>query len=377
MASNGSSIARIEAWAISFPLRSPLQFGDLRIDRRHYVVTRLTTRDGVEGVAYGLSRGAPIDLVVTELLGPLLLGQDGLDIPRLTERCRQAMVPLGWTGLLQRGMSLIDIGLWDIKARIAHLPLWRLIGGYRTSVPVMLVDGYAQANETAAGFAKRLGARAEEGIAAIKLANQADPAEMSARLAAVREAVGPDVTLVLDIVWAWRDVNAAIDIARRWEPARLAWIEDPFPPDFVSQTRRLKASLATPIGAGDEVSSPAIFEALLDGEAIDIVRLDATTIGGITGFAKVQALAAAGGYRVSPHIYPEVHQHCAFAWPSIEPVEMFPVGSAFDFSHQFVKAGALDFETPGLLRAPNREGSGLEIDWRVVEDHTARHSVAQ
>jgi L-alanine-DL-glutamate epimerase-like enolase superfamily enzyme len=287
------------------------------------------------------------------------------------------MVPLGLTGLVQRGMSMVDIGLWDIKARVAHLPLWRLLGGYRNEAPIMLVDGYARDNETAVDFADRLGARAQQGFTAIKLANQADPDEMSARLTAVREAVGPGVALVVDIVWAWRDVQAAIDIAQRWAPARLAWIEDPFPPDFVSQTRRLKASIATPIGAGDEVSSPSTFEALLNQEAIDVVRLDATTIGGITGFAQVHARAAAAGYRVSPHIYPEVHQHCAFAWPSVEPVEMFPSGGAFDFSHQFVTAGALEFETPGRLRAPAREGIGMEIDWRTVEDHTSRHSVAQ
>src|ERR1700737_1361974 len=101
MASAGSSIARVEAWAMSFPLTSPLQFGDLRIDRRHYVVTRLTTRDGVHGVASGLSRGAPIVLVVTELLGPLVVGQDALDIPRILERCRRAMVPLRLSGLVQ------------------------------------------------------------------------------------------------------------------------------------------------------------------------------------------------------------------------------------------------------------------------------------
>jgi L-alanine-DL-glutamate epimerase-like enolase superfamily enzyme len=240
----------------------------------------------------------------------------------------------------------------------------------------MLVDGYARQDESAVHFAQRLGTRAQEGFTAIKLANQAGPKEMSARLTAVREAVGPDVTLVLDVVWAWRDVQAAIEIAHGWAPARLAWIEDPFPPDYVKQTRRLKASISTPIGAGDEVSSPSIFDALLSQEAIDVVRLDATTIGGITGFADVYSRAAAAGYKVSPHIYPEVHQHCAFAWPSVEPVEMFPRGGAFDFSHQFVIDGALEFETPGRLRAPSREGVGLEIDWRSVEDHTSRHSVA-
>lgn len=377
MASPASVIARVEAWAMSFSLASPLQFGDLTIDRRDYVVARLTTRDGAQGVAYGLSRGAPIDLVVTELLGPLLLGQDALDMPALLERCRRAMTPLGLAGLVQRGLSLVDIALWDIKARRAQLPLWRLLGGYRPEVPIMLVDGYAGDGETATAFAQRLGARAAEGFTALKLANQAGPNEMSARLTAVRDAVGPGVALVLDVVWAWRDLQAAIEIARQWAPARLAWIEDPFPPEFVSQTRRLRAAIATPIGAGDEVSSPSTFDALLNQEALDVVRLDATTIGGITGFAQVHARAAAAGYRVSPHIYPEVHQHCAFAWPSVEPVEMFPVGGAFDFSHQFVTPGALEFETPGRLRAPSRAGIGMEIDWRSVEQHRSRHSVAK
>ena len=376
MLSSGSSITRVEAWATSFPLAVPLQFGDLRVDRRHYVVTQLTTRDGVQGVAYGLSRGAPVDLVVTDLLGPLLLQQDALNIPGILERCRKAMVPLGLSGLVQRGLSLVDIALWDIKARVAHLPLWRLLGGFQQQVPVMLVDGYIGQDETDGTFADRLAVRAQQGFTAIKLANQADPDTMVGRLSAVRQAVGPSVALVLDVVWAWRDVRRAIEVARRWAPARLAWIEDPFPCDFVAQTRRLRASIETPIGAWYELSTPSTFDALIADQALDIVRLDATTIGGITGFAQVHGRAAAAGHKVSPHIYPEIHQHCAFAWPGIEPVEMFPAGGAFDFSHKFVTAGALEFEGPGRLRAPGRDGIGMEMDWDAISRNLSRHSVA-
>src|SRR5258708_6594955 len=193
MARPGSSIARVEAWALGFPLASPLQFGDLRIVRRDYVVVQLTTGDGVRGLAYALSRGAPVDLVVTELLGPLLNDQDAPDTPAPLGGCRGAMSPPGWTGLVQGGLSRVDTALGDIKAGSAHLPLWRLLGGYRDETPIMLVDGYARQDESAVHFAQRLGTRAQDGFTAIKLANQAGPQEMSARLTAVREAVGPRV----------------------------------------------------------------------------------------------------------------------------------------------------------------------------------------
>jgi L-alanine-DL-glutamate epimerase-like enolase superfamily enzyme len=325
-------------------------------------------------VAYALTRGAPIDLVVNDVLAPLIVGEDALDIPRLMERCSRVMVPLGNFGLIQRGLSLLDIALWDIKAKLAGLPLWRLLGGSRPEVPIMAVEGYPLPGEDAEGFGRRVAARAGEGYTAIKIANLPDPAEMAERLKAVRAHAGAEIGLVVDIVWAWRDVRSGLRAAWLWEPYALKWIEDPFPPQQVENMARLREASPTVIAAGDEVSSRANVDQILAEHAVDVLRLDATTIGGVTAFSEVRAQASAAGYQVSPHVYPEIHQHFAFAWPGIEPIEMFPRDGAFDFVDRFVGPASLTFAAPGRLGPPQAPGLGMEIDWQVVEKATSRRS---
>jgi L-alanine-DL-glutamate epimerase-like enolase superfamily enzyme len=371
-----SSITAIEAWALSFALPHPLRLGDMYIDRRHYALVRITTAGGAEGLAYGLTRGAPVDLVVAELLAPLLIGEDALDIPRLVERCSRATVPLGTFGLVLRGLSLLDIALWDIKAKLAGMPLWRLLGGARSEVPVMVVEGYPLPDETPEGFAQRVSARAAEGYTAVKIANAPDPAVVAQRLKAVRAAVGPETALVVDVAWAWRDLRSAVAVAEIWEPYRLEWIEDPFPSQQVRTLARLRDAVRTPIAAGDEVSLRSTVEQILAERAVDVLRLDVTTIGGVTGFAEVRAQAAAGGYQISTHVYPEIHSHLAFAWPGIEPIERFPAGSPFDFVDRFIGT-SLDSSAAGTMRAPEAPGLGLEVDWKVVEGAATRHSRVQ
>lgn len=366
---DGHRIAAIEAWTAEFPLPRPVPLGETTISARQYVIVRVTTESGYEGIAFSLTRGAPIGLVLRDLIAPVLVGADALRIPQLWDRVEQKLLLLGMEGIPQRAMSLVDVCLWDIKARVAGLPLWRLLGGFRATSPALLVDLYPTGDEDPHRLAEAVAARSTEGYQAFKLHCGGDPSWFAEVLALTREAVGAGADLVVDFGMECSDPAEAVDATRLWQRHRPAWVEDPFRAEQVDWIRQVRDAVEVPVGAGDEVASFSWMRELIARRAVDVVRLDALAHGGITGFAALATLARAQGCRVSPHVYPEIHQHCAFAWPGITHVETFAPGTPYDCAEAFVGPDSLNHPVDGFVSAPERPGLGLEIDWDAVTAH--------
>jgi L-alanine-DL-glutamate epimerase-like enolase superfamily enzyme len=367
-----SVIDRVEAWHCRIPLETTIVLGDVVITDRDFVIVRVRTSDGLEGAAYSLTRGAPVDLAVTDLLGPLLMGRDALDIPRRLDELTRGVVALGPVGVVGRAISLLDVCLWDIKGKAAGMPVWRLLGGFRDSAQVLSVAPYATPDETDAAYVERLLAPAARGYTALKLYPLADPAAMARRLAVLRDGLGEDIGLIIDMAWSFRSARQAIDAVRSWEEFDLTWVEDPFPaPDWRS-IRTLTDAVRTPIAAGDEVSVRSVTDTLVEQRAVDILRLDATTIGGLSAFASVREWAGRSGLSISTHAYPEIHQHCVFAWPGVDPIEIFPPKSPTWGASRFLTE-EMDLPAGSLtLPAPTEAGLGLHIDWDAVESLSIR-----
>jgi L-alanine-DL-glutamate epimerase-like enolase superfamily enzyme len=345
------------------------------VSKRDYTILRVAISDGTEGQAYALTRGAPIDLIIADLLAPILLNEDAEPIPRLTERCSRALVALGSQGLVQRAVSLIDIALWDRRARKENVPLFELLGaGSGASVETMLVEGYPRRNEDPRAFADRLREKADGGFRFLKLAHVPDRGKMVSCLRHTRECVPVGTELVVDVAWAWRGVNQGLAEARGWEEYELAWIEDPFPSDEVEAIAEFARAVETPIAIGDEMTTLAAAYRLIDSSALGLLRGDVTAIGGFTGFSKLHEAAERGNLRISPHVHPELHQHCAFAWAAVGPVELMGGSKGeFDCTSAFVDDKALEWHEPGRLAPPKRPGLGIAFDWEAVERHTVRH----
>jgi len=201
----------VDAWRLRIPLATPIVLGHMVIAHREFCGRPLCgTAGGLEGFAYSLTRDAPLDLVLTEYLGPRLVGQDALDTERIHEELVRGAVSLGAVGLVGRGISLLDICLWDIKGRAAGMPVWRLLGGHAATAPVGLVAPYAGGDEHEDAYAERLASLAARGYDNLKLYPLSDPDAMRRRLAAIRERVGPDIGLVVDMAWSFRSVPDAV-----------------------------------------------------------------------------------------------------------------------------------------------------------------------
>jgi L-alanine-DL-glutamate epimerase-like enolase superfamily enzyme len=360
-------ISEVEAFTVALDLPRTLRLGSMVISRRTYAVVAITTESGISGKAYALSRDAPIASTVRDLLAPVLLGRDADLVAARWDACYRSTIGVGRVGAVMRAISLVDIALWDIKAQRAGLPLWRVLGGHSAEVEMLLAAGYPT-GEPAEVLGAKVAEYGREGHRLLKVARVPDPADMRRLLDSAAAELPGECELVVDAAWVWRQPHEVERELRAWGDTPLAWLEDPLPPEDVRGYERLRRAVCVPIGVGDELTDPHVFERLVAGGGADVVRLDATTIGGVTGAARVQHLAAAAGLPVSYHVYPELHVHLAAA--SAEPalVESFDWrGNPFDPAHRFVAGGPA--YRPGFATASESPGLGFELDRELLEHH--------
>ena len=372
------AIERIEAWACTVPLPTPLRFGSFEVRARDYAALRVTTRGGLVADCLGQTRKAPVDVAILDVLAPALLGRDAFDIAARVADLDRALRALERDGVFSRGVSLLEMCLTDLKAQSLGLPLWRLFGETAQPLDVLLVEGYEMECEDDAIFAERLAARAAEGYRFMKLeaAHYETPALLARRVEAVRRAAGDKLRLVLDFAWAWPDVAFGLARAAALGGLGIDWLEDCFNRDRVADYVALKAGTAIPIGAGDETARPAQMLRLIEADALDVARVDATTLGGYGPAKEVGRAAASRGMRVSFHERPEVHQHLAFGLGLANHIEVFPTDRPFDCAHMLIREPAFARIRDGRLAPPETPGSGLRLDDAALTRWARRQGAA-
>ncbi len=369
-----TTIDRIEAWACSLPLPTPLRFGTFEVRTREYAAVRVSTKGGLVADCLGQTRKAPVDVAILDVLAPALIGRDGLDIPARSADLAATLRALERDGVFGRGVSLLEMCLHDLKAQAAGLPLWRLYRDTAMPLHVLLVEGYEMAGETDETFAERLQARQAEGYRMMKLeaAHYETPALLAARVAAIRRHAGKDLRLVLDFAWSWPSVEHGLKCAAPLRDFDIDWLEDPFHRDRVADYASVKAGAGVPIGAGDETTQPQQMRRLIEADALHVARVDATTLGGFGPAEEVARQAAARGMRLSFHERPEVHQHLAFGLGLADHVEVFPTDRPFDCAHMLIREPAFDRIAGGKLSPPTAPGTGLKLDDKALAKSARR-----
>lgn len=371
-----SEITRIEAFTCRVPLDTPIHFRFHTITDRDYTVVRVETADGHVGAAIGLSRGAPVDEAVLDMVGPVALGHDALEIGSFHDRLSRHTASSDQFGILALARSLVDLALWDIRGQILRAPVWRLLGGASEPAPVLLVEGYELPGENDQEFAKRLAARVEQGYRRLKVeaAGYDDPRVLRRRLELTRELVGEDVELVVDVNGAWKSVREATTTIRAFAIDGLTWVEDPFPRHRIHDIGLLRHEVDVTLGAGDDVTNPMELFKLLHDHAVDVLRIDVTTLGGIVPTSDVIGAARQYEVPVSTHAHPLFHQHLTFAWPTVRDVELFPDDRPFEPSHKLVTESPFSRVIDGHLPPPQRPGLGFDLNMTAVESFTVRHN---
>lgn len=346
-------IARIDTATAVLPLPAPLHLGAMTVTRREYSAVRATADDGLTGVAYCLSREAPMAEIVDRLVAVHAVGADADDPAATWERMLRGSAIVGRVGLVRRAIGLVDIALWDIAARRAGLPLWTLLGTGDGPRESMLVAAYPSTDRTPREVGDEVLAQAD-GWTNVKISRIPDPAYMRDLLSMLNAEL-PDTTgLVVDVGFGWPDVETALTEIAQWGDPRLAWLEDPLLPEDAEGVARIRRESGLPVSVGDEVTDPAVLKALVEVGGVDVLRLDVVAIGGVTPAREMIAWAAERGVPVSGHVYPEVTAHLGIG------VETFARGvNPYDPAPSFILGGP-SFE--GRVRPTDAAGLGFALD---------------
>ena len=262
----------------------------------HTVLVKVETDEGVTGWGEAFSNAGwqSTMTAISQLIAPRVLGKDPAHIAQLQADLHRGLYNTGRSGPTVFAISGLDIALWDIAAKRAGMPLYRLLGGAaRSTLP-------AYASLLRYGVAEVVERKSREAIARgyrfVKLhENRRDC------IAAAKRACGDDVPLMVDCSCPWT-VDEAIAAARSLADLHLAWLEEPvYPPDDHAGLARLRALAPMPIAAGENCSNLMEFQRLMAIGAIGIAQPSITKMGGVTEMRKVFALGEAHGVTVVPH----------------------------------------------------------------------------
>jgi L-alanine-DL-glutamate epimerase-like enolase superfamily enzyme len=373
------TIDRIETWSCTVPLDHPIDFGSFTVEHRHHCLLRISTSDGLRSDVIGQSRGAPIDVALNDLLAPLLIGLSAARSLEIRNAVASTLTTLDREGVINRAWSLMEIGLHDLQAQAANLPLWALLGGEARPLPVQIVEGYALNNESARSFVDRLTSRAEEGYRLIKVAaaHYKSPIELLDRVAAFHTQVGDNAQLVLDFAWSWKNARDHQFLLDGLRHHNIAWIEDCFERTRINRYHELRRSTPIPIGCGDEASRLSDLIALVEARAVDVIRADATTLGGIGAVHELSLVALREGIRLSCHEHPETHEHIAFGLGCTDHIEMFTSDRPFDCAHKLLESVPETRVRRGMLHPPELPGTGVRFIDKQVSKYATRHNITE
>lgn len=320
-------------------------------DSQETPFVRITDTDGAMGLGYTYTigqGGAAIMSLLRETLAPQLIGREAEEIGRIWRDLLFSTHATSVGAITSLSLAAIDTALWDLRCKRAALPLWRMLGGAKDSVPMYTTEGGWLHIPTEELVADAVDAQAA-GFSGSKIKiGRPHLSEDRARLAAVRAAVGPSYEIMVDANQCFSRAEATRR-ARVLEEFGIAWFEEPMPADDVIEHQRLAASTSVPVAVGESMYSLSQFKDYLGLGGASIVQVDVARIGGITPWMKVAHLAEAHNVPVCPHFLMELHVSLVCAIPNAPWLEYIPQLDSLTASPMIVKQGrAYPSQTPGL-----------------------------
>jgi len=349
---------------------------------RELTFVELLTDDGRRGVgeARMVNKTDTLLACVAELGRRYVIGADPFDVERLAWRVQWE--EYGRAGeIAQTALGCFDQACYDLMGQTLGVPVWRLLGGaFRDRVPAY-ANGWYQGDRSPESFADLARRVVERGYRGLKV----DPfgaatAELDHRqlgsavdiIAAIREAVGPEVALMLEMHGRFT-ASTAVAAARALEPYRPEWIEEPVPPYQGASLRQVRAGTPLPIATGERLHVVAEFRELFEAGTVDVAQADLTHCGGLTGLRKLAGWAEAYGVLMAPHnvcgpVGTAANLHFAVACPNYKVLEHFN-DFADPWVHDLVTGAPRVDERDGCFARPTAPGLGVTLDHAVAAAH--------
>ncbi len=338
------------------------------------LLVKVHTDQGITGWGESHAPAAPRvhQRVVTDLLAPILVGQEARNIFALWEKMYSSQRLRGYaTGFYTEAIAGIDIALWDILGKYLDVPLYQLLGGkFRDRIPTYRGAGSAEDAKKAIG----------EGFAAVKTGFfKGSGSDDFERIATISEAVGKKGQLFIDSLGAFK-LHEAVQVGRKLdELGNIGWFEDALLPEDTSGYPILAEALDTAVCAGETLSNRYQFRDLFTSRSVDVVNPDISRAGGITECKRIADMADAFGVLWSPHVssgfppYVAASIHLAVATPNAVIMEGGNIHTSTDV---FGSRGNVLLEKPiefipGYAMVPERPGLGIEFNEKELQEVVA------
>ncbi len=368
-----TTIARVEA----FPLRYPEPHDGDKL--RHVTLVRLETDDGAVGWGECISQwpeaAKAVKTLIDEGLADLVIGRDPGQPEELYDALERHTYWHGRGGIVSFALSAIDTAVWDLAGKRAGQPVHALLDGQaREELPAcasVILDtlDLERTREQFADYRQR-GFRAVKGGWGLEppagFGMDADRDIAIART--IREAVGPDVAIALDVsaLAAW-DVERACEMAALLGEIDLDWLEDPLPHDDEEGWARLHAAAPMPLATGERCWTATDYRRLAASGSVDLLLIDPGRVEGVSGMLAAARVAAAHGVGVIPHSWSSAINTAA----ALQVLAVIPTTHVFELKpdpspmqHELVRQ---PFEMrDGVIAVPSEPGLGVEVDEAAV-----------
>lgn len=362
-----STIKSVKVATVLCPLPVPIVFGAWVMRHREFAVVTVTDSDGVVGQGFCYTRDAPIDKLVRRLVAPMYVDKQLDDPVVLFDSAAWTNNAVLASGAGHRAISTVDIAVWDLYLRAGGKTLYDVLGGAPSPLPATAIIGYPptiSAEETR-GQVEQLYAA---GWRRFKQPIAKDWDTTYARLEAARS-VADDLWLGMDANWVFRSADEIRRFSERVEPLNLGWIEDVVPPGDAGLVAAGRAVSRVPIAMGDEQGGSYHPEALLAKDAVDVLRLDVSTNGGISRLSRHLDSARDADTPVTCHMFPHAHSRVFPALGITDiPIEWGVPGTGVDqLSDALEQPQVID----GLMQPLAGDGlSGtIEPEWLRAQEH--------
>lgn len=365
---NRQKIADVQVHLVSMGVAGGLADATRKVEKVGYTIVRITTDQGLEGfgITYHEVGGEATRDMILYNFKHKLVGRD----PFQTEEIWRELVAyargVGRKGLMFCALSAVDIALWDLKGKILDMPLYRLFGGgSRIRIPVYASGGWSSYSDEA--LSAEMKSWVDRGYNMVKLKVGVERGQNLKRdvkrVEAVRDAVGPNVGIMLDANNCW-DAATGARFANMVKHCDIMFLEEPVFADDIPGLARFKCATDVPLAAGEhEYTKYGVRDMVLAGAA-DILQPDVTRAGGFTEMLKIAAITQAWNLKLAPHMMENIHIHLAGAFdhiPFLERLMMFE-----DLTGAVYK----DCPMPekGYLTLSDRPGLGLELNMDFIRE---------
>ena len=349
--------------------------------RTTWIFVRLSTNDGMTGLGEA-SMGRRTEMPELARYFDLVRDRSPFEIERYRQNGRA--MAAGGDRVQATAFSAIEQAQWDLVGKALGAPMYDLTGGaLRHELPVYANINRATANRIPEGFAANARQAVADGFRAIKAApfdgfppldGPAADVEAATELGiacieVMREAIGPDVDLKID-VHSFFDVPLAIEVARRLEPQQLSWYEEPVPPTDLASTKAIKEGIRQTMAGGEFLFGVEGFEPLCRERAVDIIMPDVKHCGGLAEMARIATVAELHGVLVSPHnpsgpVSTMASAHACAGMSNFDILE-------YQWNEADWRGDLLDpperFEA-GILRVPDGPGFGVTLNDTLAREH--------